>query len=55
MSREILLTTAEHDFIVEALKRNVRLDGRGIDELRPLNITFGDEYGHVEVQLGHTR
>lgn len=55
MSKEAPLSTAERDFILEALQQNVRLDGRAIDELRPLSISFGDEYGHVKVQLGQTR
>ncbi|KAL1964983.1 hypothetical protein VTN77DRAFT_6183 [Rasamsonia byssochlamydoides] len=54
MSREVPLTVAERDFILEALHQNVRLDGRGVDELRPLAISFGEEYGHVKVQLGRT-
>lgn len=55
MSREVPLTVAERDFILEALHENVRLDGRGVDDLRPLTISFGEEYGHVKVQLGRTR
>jgi exosome complex component RRP45 len=55
MSKEVPLTVAERDFILEALQENVRLDGRRVDELRPLTISFGEEYGHVKVQLGRTR
>lgn len=55
MSREEPLTVIERDFILEALQENVRLDGRGVDELRPLRISFGEEYGHVKVNFGRTR
>lgn len=55
MSKEAPLSIAERDFILEALREDVRLDGRGADQFRPLNITFGDEYGHVKLQLGKTR
>lgn len=55
MSREAPLSVAERDFILDALREGVRLDGREFDQLRPLNVSFGDEYGHVKVQLGKTR
>lgn len=55
MSREQPLTVVERDFILEALHENVRLDGRGVDDLRPLQISFGEGYGHVKVSLGCTR
>jgi len=55
MSKEAPLSIAERDFILEALREDVRLDGRGANQFRPLNITFGDEYGHVKLQLGKTR
>lgn len=55
MARETELSANERAFILEALHKNVRLDGRAFDQLRPLNLSFGDEYGHVKVQLGRTR
>lgn len=55
MSKEAQLSVAERDFILEALRENVRLDGRGPDQFRSLNLTFGDEYGHVKLQVGKTR
>lgn len=55
MSKEAQLSVAEHDFILEALHENVRLDGRSADRFRPLNLSFGEEYGHVKLQLGKTR
>lgn len=55
MNKEAPLSIAERDFILNALHEDVRLDGRGADQLRPLKVSFGDEYGHVKVQLGKTR
>ncbi|BCR89241.1 exosome non-catalytic core subunit RRP45 [Aspergillus chevalieri] len=54
MNKEALLSIAERDFILDALREDVRLDGRGLDQLRPLKVSFGEEYGHVKVQLGKT-
>ncbi|KXG54579.1 Exoribonuclease, phosphorolytic domain 1 [Penicillium griseofulvum] len=54
MSKEAQLSIAERDFILEALREDVRLDGRKPDDYRPLNISFGEEYGHVKLQLGKT-
>ncbi|KKK21658.1 putative exosome complex endonuclease 2 [Aspergillus ochraceoroseus] len=54
MNKEAPLSIAERDFILDALREDVRLDGRAADQLRPLNISFGEEYGHVKVQLGQT-
>jgi exosome complex component RRP45 len=55
MSKETPLSVAEREFILEALLENIRLDGRDTDAFRPLSVTFGEEYGHVKVQLGQTR
>ncbi|ODM20637.1 hypothetical protein SI65_03690 [Aspergillus cristatus] len=54
MNKEAPLSIAERDFVLNALREDVRLDGRGLDQLRPLKVSFGEEYGHVKVQLGKT-
>ncbi|KAJ5087893.1 exosome complex endonuclease 2/ribosomal RNA processing protein [Penicillium angulare] len=54
MAREAPPALVEQEFILNALKEDIRLDGRGVDQFRPLNITFGEEYGHVKLQLGKT-
>jgi exosome complex component RRP45 len=54
MLRDVDLSANERSFILEALQRSVRLDGRGLDQFRPLTLSFGDEYGHAKVQLGKT-
>ena len=55
MSKENPLAVPEREFILEALQQNIRLDGRRADDIRPLDISFGEEYGHVKVRLGQTR
>ena len=55
MNKEAALSITERDFILNALREDVRLDGREADQLRPLKVSFGEEYGHVKVQLGRTR
>lgn len=55
MSKEAPLSIAERDFILEALRQDARLDGRTANQFRPLKISFGDEYGHVNLELGNTR
>ncbi|KAF2270081.1 exoribonuclease [Lojkania enalia] len=55
MPREVEVSVNERAFIQQALQENVRLDGRAFDAFRPLELTFGDEYGVADVQLGKTR
>jgi hypothetical protein len=55
MVREAEISVNERAFIQEALKENLRLDGRAFDAFRPITLTFGDEYGVADVQLGKTR
>ena len=55
MSKEAPLSLVEREFILEALRGGLRLDSRRLDQFRPINISFGDEYGHVKLQLGKTR
>ena len=45
----------EQNFILQALRENARIDGRQRDAYRTLQLTFGDEHGLAEVQLGKTR
>ncbi|KAI8097789.1 ribosomal protein S5 domain 2-type protein [Halteromyces radiatus] len=45
----------ENDFLLAALKANQRVDGRGIYDVRSIELKFGSDYGQVEVQLGRTR
>ncbi|KYR00615.1 putative exosome complex exonuclease [Tieghemostelium lacteum] len=49
------LSKNERDFVLESLDKSQRIDGRGMFDIRGIEITFGKSYGMVEVQLGKTR
>ena len=49
------LSINESTFILKALREGKRLDGRDLQAYRDLELSFGDEYGIADVQLGHTR
>jgi exosome complex component RRP45 len=55
MPREAEPSLNEKQFLLQALKENLRQDGRGFDQYRPLDLAFGDEYGHADVKFGKTR
>ncbi|ORX49032.1 hypothetical protein BCR36DRAFT_404935 [Piromyces finnis] len=55
MNRELEPSINEKNFLYEALRQGKRIDGRGIYDVRNIKITFGNQYGHVQVQLGKTR
>lgn len=55
MPRDLEPSLNEKNFTLQALKLNIRADGRKLDEFRKLNLTFGDEYGMADVTLGKTR
>ncbi|KAL6717024.1 3'-5'-exoribonuclease [Lecanora helva] len=55
MPREAEPSINERAFILQALQENIRLDGRSLEAYRELNISFGEEYGVADVQLGKTR
>ncbi|EEY20630.1 exosome complex exonuclease RRP45 [Verticillium alfalfae VaMs.102] len=54
MPREAEPSVNEKEFILKALHEGVRLDGRPFDQYRTIDISFGDEYGVVDVSLGKT-
>lgn len=55
MPREADPSTNARAFLLSALRENLRLDSRSFDEYRPINLSFGDEYGVADVRLGKTR
>lgn len=55
MPREAEPSLPEKTFLIQALDEGLRLDGRKFDQFRPLELTFGDEYGVAEVKYGKTR
>ncbi|PHH76962.1 hypothetical protein CDD82_3736 [Ophiocordyceps australis] len=54
MPREAEPSLAEKEFVCKALGEGLRLDGRSLDEFRPLQLSFGDEYGVASVRCGKT-
>jgi exosome complex component RRP45 len=54
MPREAEPSLNERQFFAKALLENIRLDGRGFDQFRSLELDFGD-YGVTDVRLGKTR
>ena len=55
MPRAAELSLNEREFILQALRQNLRLDNREFDAYRKLELSFGDEYGVADVRLGKTR
>lgn len=45
----------ESAFVHTCLRKGLRLDGRGMYEMRAVEVRFGDEFGWVECRLGGTR
>lgn len=55
MPDELDTSAQERELLLDALREGLRLDGRELNDLRKLEISFGDDYGSVEVKLGKTR
>lgn len=55
MPRDVEPSLNEKQFVLKALEANIRTDGRAFDQFRDLNLTFGDELGVADVQVGKTR
>ena len=55
MPREAEPSINERAFVLQALRENMRIDGRAFDAFRDLELSFGDEFGTADVRLGRTR
>lgn len=55
MPREAEPSINERAFVLQALRENIRIDGRAFDAFRDLELSFGDEFGIADVKLGRTR
>lgn len=53
--RDVFLSNCEKTFLNRIVSEGHRLDGRIYNESRPLNISFGSEYGSCIVSLGETK
>ncbi|QNP97259.1 ribosomal protein S5 domain 2-type protein [Yarrowia lipolytica] len=50
-----MISINDRKFLTEALKVGKRLDGRSMEEQRPMEVTFGSQFGHVELTMGKTK
>ena len=55
MPREVEPSLNEKQFILRTLQENLRVDGRSFDQFRESKLSFGNEYGVVDVALGNTK
>ena len=55
MPREVEPSINERAFLYQALGEGLRLDGRGFEDFRNVEIQFGDDFGVVTVTLDKTK
>lgn len=55
MPRDAEPSLSEKTFVAKALDEGLRLDNRKFEQFRPLELTFGDEFGVADVKCGKTR
>ncbi|ODQ78521.1 hypothetical protein BABINDRAFT_162726 [Babjeviella inositovora NRRL Y-12698] len=55
MVKGLEISTNEQTFLLEALQKGIRMDGRKVDEFRNVEISIGDEYGYIEIRMGKTK
>lgn len=48
-------STNEQEFVLNALAKGLRTDGRSAYEMREIQLTFGDQLGWVQCSLGQTK
>lgn len=49
------ISNNEKEFIQQLLQEQIRLDERKFDQLRNVELAFGESLGHVELKLGNTK
>lgn len=55
MPRDAEPSLSERTFLTKALHEGLRLDNRKFEQFRPIELSFGDDYGVVDVKCGKTR
>ena len=50
-----MISDAQRSVTLTGLRQGLRVDGRAVYDLRNVKISFGNETGNCEVQLGRTR
>lgn len=53
--KDTFISLSERTFILEGLKKENRIDGRRVQDVRTVKINFREQYGTAEVQYGKTR
>nr|XP_002123693.1 exosome complex component RRP45 [Ciona intestinalis] len=53
--RDVAFSKREHEFVVEALTKKIRIDGRGMLEYRGITIHFSLDHGCCVVNMGGTK
>uniref|UniRef100_A0A6B2E7K9 Exosome complex component RRP45 n=1 Tax=Phlebotomus kandelakii TaxID=1109342 RepID=A0A6B2E7K9_9DIPT len=53
--REKIVTNVEKAFVNKCISQNLRIDGRRMNDVRNVKLSFGSEWGSVHVMLGETR
>ena len=53
--KETPISNLERTFLLESLHEGKRLDGRGLEERRRIDLQFGRDYGTCLATLGETR
>ncbi|MFH4979372.1 hypothetical protein AB6A40_006081 [Gnathostoma spinigerum] len=49
------IASCERDFILNSFAKNVRIDGRGVDEYRDVKIVVGSQFGSALAMVGKTK
>lgn len=55
MPREFEPSANERAFVLQALREQIRFDGRSFEDFRDLQLTFGRDFGVVTAKLGRTK
>ena len=55
MPRDLEPSLNTRNFTLGALQNDLRLDGRGLSQTRPLTLSFGETLGCAYVELGKTK
>ncbi len=50
--KDTFISLSEKSFILEALEKKLRIDGRRLHDLRNVLVSFREQYGSAEVQYG---
>lgn len=53
--RTRIIPQCNQQLIIAGIEKNIRIDGRNVEEYRHLDIIFGQKYGTCLVSLGNTR